>query len=306
MSVTAESPVVEIKTAAEFNPDRPEPGVYRRVPEPIYRKAKAWNHSVLRVLAEQSPKHARRAYEDPEHKDPTDAMRLGTLAHMLLFEPERFANDVIGPPINTSKDPRTGQPRNTPYGSDTNAWREYQANHPGKIIATDDDVADAKRRVEAIREHEQLALVFGEASETELTLVWREKGVLLKARIDAYVPNIFAADLKTSESANPALWQKKVQNFSYHTQGAMYRRGVAACGMGDLPFIFGVVEGSPEYEAACVELHPLFYEIANAVLDEWIAAVARCEAENRWPGYERGIVTVAPDRWFIVKHTDGE
>lgn len=69
----------------------------------------------------------------------TQALAIGTLADLALVSGMALVRDkfgIINVPLNTSKDPNTGKPRNTPYGRGTKAYDEAlavgQRECPGK------------------------------------------------------------------------------------------------------------------------------------------------------------------------------
>lgn len=70
-------------------------------------------------------------YKDVEdglvpHND-SPALEVGRIAHMAVLEPERFARQIrVEGPIN----PKT----NKMFGRDTQAWKDWEAEHPGVMV----------------------------------------------------------------------------------------------------------------------------------------------------------------------------
>ena len=284
-----------IKSSIDFDPKNPQPGMYAGVPDTAYFSARATNHSTLTEMI-RSPAHFRVKRDAKEHKE-SDAMRLGSLAHMMLFEPDRVTDATIPPPIN----PRTCEP----YGSDTKAWAQYVAEHPGKLIVTPDEWQSSSAMVEAICKNSIMAPVFKAAKFNELVVVWYECDVLCKAKIDALVPGVMCADLKTTLDAEERAFAGKVQSLRYYTQAAFYLMAVESLGMKHMDFMFAVVEKEPPYGTNTYLMGQQFRMIGRSQVHGWLRLVAECQASGNWPCYPEKLIELEPDTWFLARFADG-
>lgn len=284
-----------IKSAIDFDPKNPQPGMYAGVPDAAYFAARATNHSTLTQML-RSPAHFRAKRDAKEHRE-SDAMRLGSAAHMMLFQPDRVADATIPPPIN----PKTLQP----YGSETKAWAQYVEENPGKLIVTPDEWESSKAMVEAINKNTLMSPVFNAATYNELVVVWYECDVLCKAKIDALVPGVMAADLKTTLDAEERAFVGKVQHLNYYTQAAFYLMACESVGMKNMDFMFAVVEKEDPWGTNTFLLGQKFRMIGRAHVHEWLRKVAECQASGHWPCYPEKLIELEPDTWFLAKFADG-
>ncbi len=305
-TATATFPLT-IQDAEAFNVKNPKPGIYRGLVDDSYFAARAVNHSTLLHMG-QTAAHFRDAFECPMHRE-SDAMRLGSLAHMMLFEPGRVAQIIVPAPIN----PRT----QTAFGSDTKAWADYAEENRGKLIVSAEEMAIARNMVAAILEHPNLGLIFNAATDTELVIVWDDGGVLCKAKIDAMVGTMMAGDLKTTDDASERAFASKMVAYSYITQSAFYTRGLRALGLDGMDFVFGVVEKPAKSETAeflrsgrkCKAVAYMIGEntaaAGRAMVSEWLNKVRKCREANVWPGYTSEIVQIEAPTYFLAKFADG-
>lgn len=291
---TATFPIT-IQDAAAFNPKDPRPGIYRNVPSETYFAARAVNHSTLKLI-DRSPAHFRVNYASPSHKE-SDAKRLGSLAHLMLFEPSRVKGNTIPAPIN----PKTGRA----FGSETKAWTEYAEANPGKLIVSDEDMERATRMVAAILDHPHLGTVFNASTDSELVIVWDDNGVMCKAKLDSLIGTMMIGDLKTTADASERAFAGSIVEYGYDTQAAFYLRGCHALGLSGLDFVFGCVENEAPYEAAGYTLGAEFLSIGRVRVDRWLEVVRKCQQANAWPGYTGELTEIQPPTWYIAKWADG-
>lgn len=291
---TATYPVTA-QDASAFNPKDPKPGIYRDVPSDVYFSARAVNHSTLKLI-DRSPAHFKVNYANASHKE-SDAKRLGSLAHLMLFEPSRVKGDTIPAPVN----PKTGRA----FSSETKAWTEYAEANPGKLIVSDEEMEKATRMVASALEHPQLGTIFNASTDSELVIVWDDGGICCKAKIDALVGTMMIGDLKTTADASERAFAGSIVEYGYDTQAAFYLRGCHALGLSGLDFIFGCVENEAPYEAAGYTLGAEFLSIGRARVDRWLDVVRKCQAANAWPGYTGELIEIQPPTWYMAKFADG-
>ena len=139
--------------------------------------------------------------------------------------------------------------------------------------------------------------------DAELSYIWQEDGVWLKCRPDwLSADKKLIIDLKTTNSANPDDFVRKVVDLGYDTQSAMYKRGCKALdGHGVEPeFIFVCVEIVPPYLCSVVSLSAEFQELGNQKVESAIALWRHCLKAGKWPGYRTDrIAWLEAKPWFI-------
>ncbi len=127
------------------------------------------------------------------------------------------------------------------------------------------------------------------AGETERVLIWQDRGVWCRCRLD-YLPHDGEALIEyktTSASAHPDLFQfRQVRQLGYDAQLAFYRRGVEACGIATSPNV-GIIaqETSPPYLLSYMRLDDELIMRANARIETALRTWKKCLETNSWPGY---------------------
>jgi exodeoxyribonuclease VIII len=255
--------VVESTTAAGDAP--PKAAVAHNLPFDAYMRRGDCSKSTLWTLYTKSPAHSRVETET------SLAMQLGTAIHCAVLEPEAFDGRFTRGPED-----RRG-----------NRWKEAVDEHgEGLLTAGDYDAAlrvrDALQRDALVRR-----LTAGDVWR-EASGFWRdpETGLVVRCRPDAYHPGLrLLVDLKTTTDARANVWRKRVADFGYHAQEALYTDGWTACGMGVDAFVFIVVETGPPYAHAIFDLAPAAVAEGRAAMRQALATFAQCKAEEIWPAY---------------------
>ncbi len=266
------------------------PGLYPRVPFADYQDIRGVNQSALK-----DAETAAHIYEalNGEPDEQTDAMVLGSALHARLLEMTTAQHLIIDGPINE----KTGKP----FGTDTNAYRDYAKLHPGKIILSGDGRARLDGMAESVMRHSLARKLVEAKGETELVMVWDDCGVRCKGRLDKDVPQLLAFDVKSTVNASPSKWANAVHDYGYHVQAEFYRRGMDATGIGGKPFVFLVVEKRPPYGVVIYEIDPESMAVAKHQIDRALAMVAACQKAGAWPGYAEEVQTVGLPLWALKR-----
>lgn len=280
----------------------PVPGVYPRVPFETYVSWPALNHSTLRHMA-RSPRHFKHALDHPD-KSETDSKRFGTAAHCLVLEPARFAGDVVRAPINE----KTGRP----YGSDTKAWAEYAALRPGKIVMTDEEIADLKGLSDAVFADEDAAALLGiKSGLSEVCIVWDcpITGLRCKGRVDRWIPRenkrVVRVDVKSTECADWSEFSHSVVKYGYHTQEAFYAIGCRALGFDGDGGLIVAAESAAPYGINVATIDDDTVAIGDKLVREWLGRVKHCLSTGLWPGYFRPCPKFKAPEWYFKRFADG-
>jgi len=215
-----------------------------------------------------SMKHMRDAMTG-ESKEQTPAMRMGTLIHAAVLEPDVFAAEV---------EIWEGAKRG-------NAWAEFKAAHDAEWIVSRDEHAKLLAIMASVHSHRDAHRMISD-SEHEVSIDWSSPryGEAM-ARLDGYGERCGIFDIKTTQSIRPRDFFRTCYGFGTHIQMGWYRLGVQVhTGFGDIPVHVIAVEQTPPYD--CV-----VYRVPEPILDtgleeaETIAVQYRCcEAAGYFAG----------------------
>jgi hypothetical protein len=254
-----------------------------------YFAADGVSNSLLSAMR-RSPRHAWALYIDPNRPlpaEPTAGMRLGTLTHTAILEPDKLDRYVIKPPWHDGR---------------TTAGKAWVAANAGRDIADAADLARAqamRRAVLAVPELEH-ALQVGHA---EVSIFWRDEraGLPCKARIDFLRPladsRVIALDLKTCPDSGPAEFGRSVWNYGYYRQAAHYSNGLAAVGMDVAAFLFAAVCGDYPHIAVPYLLDEEATRRGADEVRDLLDQYAECQRTGQWPAYGDGVQVLSLPAW---------
>jgi hypothetical protein len=275
----------------------PKPGLYKGVDFETYWSWEAVNSTILKGFASGTPAHVR--YElDHGGRSPTKSLELGSLTHLAVLEPERFASEVAIPP-KVDRRFKEGKAR----------WADFEAENQGKQLVSAGDFAKATGMRDSLLVHPTASELLASKSPTELSLVWEDKehGVLCKARIDK--PGVIGAclvvgELKTTADASRRAFEKDIYKYGYGIAGAHYLAGLQALvpvpeGNPPRRLIFLAVESEPPYCVACYELDDITLEQAEMERQRYLRAWRLCNERNEWPAYGDGVETAGYPAWVF-------
>lgn len=229
----------------------------------------------------QSPYHYWSRYVDPNRNpvEPTAAMKLGSLAHCAILEPEKLLN-------------RYGvcAPRNTKAGKEQAAAMEAE----GIEVVTSSDMALAMGMSAAVQAHPAAAALLKEGK-AEQSFWWTDPatGLRCKCRPDWYQGSTIV-DIKTTTDASPQAFARSVATFGYHIQAEHYLAGPH----GAERFVFVAVEKTYPHAVAVYELDVEALALGRTMRDNGMDVIAACHAVDVWPGYgDTFIQTISLPKW---------
>jgi hypothetical protein len=163
----------------------------------------------------QSPYHYWSRFLDPKRPtvEPTSAMRLGSLAHCAVLEPDELSKRYAIAPDRRSNAGKA-------------AAAEMSAN--GIEAVSEPDMALALNMADAVRQHPYAAALLADGK-AEQSFWWDDKatGQRCKCRPDWYQGTTIV-DLKTCQDASANAFARACATFGYHTQAAHYLNGTFA------------------------------------------------------------------------------
>lgn len=261
------------------------------VPFETYLTMGDTSKSSLWTAIDKSPAHAKVAKEE------SNAMAMGTAVHVAVLEPEEFHRFVRGP------DDRRG-----------NKWKDALDEH-GANLLTSGDYDNALAIRDRFRREPLIKKLVGAKTLREISGFARDPatGLMIRIRPDARRDDIaLTVDLKATTDVRADPFSRRIAQFGYHLQEAIYRDtwARAAIGTNHNPetdaFIFLTVEMKEPFEFIPYELDEddvaAGRKTAQAALDLW----KRCVETGQWPGYARQITPIARPAWVRRGERDPE
>lgn len=261
--------------------------ILSRLTRDAYDGLERVNYSTLKAFA-RSPAHYRHALT---HKSPeTDALKMGRVAHLLIFEPELFEQEVA----IWEGDRRAGK-----------IWQEFEAANADKDIVRAKDIADLQAIAEAVRTHPDVATHLA-AGQAEVTAQWLDPTTEIpcKGRLDWISKSGIIMDLKTTYDASPDTFSRHAHSLNYHVQAAFYSDGVYSATGVRLPFVLVAVEKTEPFTVQVYELPEEVLDIGRATYRAWLRTLMLCRQTDIWPGYSNGPLPLSLPRWAST--TSGE
>ena len=229
----------------------------------------------------QSPYHYWSRYLDPDRVAmvPTAAMRLGSLTHCAVLEPDELTKRYQLAPDRRTKEGKA-------------AVVEMAA--AGIEAVSEADLAQALQMADAVRSNSTAALLLANG-QAEQSFWWDDiaTGMRCKCRPDWFDGETIV-DLKTCQDASPAGFAKAVAQWSYQVQSVHY-----LCGTLAKRFIFVAVEKSAPYAVGVYELDTEAMVHGSVLRHTSLQRIQDCRAINSYPGYTDGIQTLQLPGWAL-------
>jgi PDDEXK-like domain of unknown function (DUF3799) len=243
-----------------------------------YSALKSVHYSALKHMA-RSALHYKYACECDTQPD-TDAMVLGRVVHMMVFEPERVETDV-----RIWDGRRAGK-----------EWEAFCTEHAGRDILKPGPFETAKLISASARTAAGRLLSDGKS---EVVMQWTdaETGVECHGRLDHISKGFGTIDLKTTNDASPIAFGRRAASLSYIVQAAMYTDGAEASGWGRLPYTFLAVEQRAPFAATLYTATDDHIELGRDTYRGWLKTVAACRESGIWPSYPPAVLSLP--KWAL-------
>jgi exodeoxyribonuclease VIII len=228
------------------------------------------------------------AYRRENPQEPTPAMRLGTLTHTAVLEPDRFEQDTIVRP--------EGVDRRTSAGKAD--WAAFELEAEGREIITNEEGAKLAAIRDAVRSHPAAAKALAGSPVIEQSIFWGADDIACRCRPDAVTERGVIVDLKTTRDASPEGFAKSVAQYRYHVQAAFYSDGYRAA-FGEAPrgFVFIAVETELPYLVAVYVASETMTSRGRVEYQADLDAFRRCQDTDTWPGYSDAPLTIDLPKW---------
>lgn len=246
-----------------------------------YHREQGVSASMLKLLASKSPYHVWHEYlrPDREWKQPTPAMKLGTLVHAIVLEEETVCDRFIV----------FEGDRRTKAGKEE--YQEIIESGAEPVSVADMRLADAIAH--SVKLHKIAGPLF-EKGHAEVSK-FRKRGTELlpqKCRLDFLSPSGII-ELKTTADASPAGFARQIYRMGYHLQAAFY---ADMYGVTDINgFTFVAVETTPPYPVGVYIPSPEMMQHGRELYARMLAQFDDCWRKQEWPGYDCGLIM--PPGW---------
>jgi PDDEXK-like domain of unknown function (DUF3799) len=265
------------------------------------------SHDLGRIL--EAPAKYLHGKQHP--KDPTPAMRLGTLTHTAVFEPELLASSVAVLPEDAPARPTSRQRNAKKPSADTVAaclwWDAYDQDTLGKDVITADERDLLNAMHAAVMAHPAASALLKKPGQSEASAFWidDQTGVKCRMRTDRIIPDMrLILDLKTGLDASPDGFARAVANFGYHRQAARYIDGMRAVTGDDWSMAFIAVEKEAPHLVSVYVLSDAAIEQGRIENAGALKTAAACIASGEWPGYSPQVVVLDLPRWAQTMPVD--
>jgi len=234
----------------------------------------------------QSPAHCIDAKVNKT--DPTKSMKLGTLLHSCILEPESVKkNYCFAPDVD----------RRTKEGKAE--YAEFLRWNKKKIVVPYEHLEIARHVVRAVEHNEFAQSLLRAKGSSEVSIFWTdaETGVRCKIRPDRWRADGIAVDVKSTQDASPEAFAKDIYKYFYHVQAAFYVDGIAATGDTPRAFVFQACETVSPFGIAHYVLDNESMDLGRSVYRKLLATYADCSKSGQWPSYPEAIVPLSLPRY---------
>jgi exodeoxyribonuclease VIII len=247
-----------------------------------YHADPAVSASHLHAIA-RSPFHYWARYINPDRitPEPTAAMRLGSLVHCAVLEPDELLQRYGVAPDRRTKEGKAAAAAMAAAGIEA---------------VSEADMTLALSMAASVRVHPAAAALLKQGK-AEQSFWWDDSdtGLRCKCRPDWY-HGTTVVDLKTTTDASPAGFAKSVATFRYHTQASHYLSGLH----GAERFVFIAVEKTAPYAVAVYELDAEAMAAGNELRRRDMRMIADCHATKEWPGYGNDLQALSLPKWALT------
>jgi exodeoxyribonuclease VIII len=210
-----------------------------------------------------------------------EALMIGKLLHARLEhwrEPEKYDALFRVKPTFAGEGARTRA-------------REWEADHIGKTILTEDQVGDIAAMHQGVLVNPQSKALLEAGGVCEETAFWTdpESGVLCKCRPDKRIPDFLGkpliVDWKTLGQFSARSIQDAIEDHNYHVSAAFTIDGLTALGIDPGPYVFVFIEKKEPNRVLCVPANEIDVEIGRRKYKRLLMQIAEAQKTNIWPGF---------------------
>jgi hypothetical protein len=327
-----------------------KPGLYTNIPEEQYHSDEAISSHGLNALARSPLHYWSyyKNPERPTPKE-TPALKIGSAIHKAILEPDKFEKEYVQEPQLTDykgvldkledykeRAKALGLPVSGTKGALKYKIQSQESlqDAPGSVF-WDDIVGNivqgrislSKAEYKACRgisyrvhKHPAASKIFSSGI-PEASIFWTDPdtGVSCRGRIDwiqlepdtaEEIIYYTVADIKSTQNASPASFQRDVFKYGYHIQAAMYWDGMSALGYYPQSFVFSAWEKKPPFATALYYMTEELLEAGRKEYKRLLKIYAECLKTDNWPGYSNSIEPLLLPDWYgkteIIEEVESE
>jgi len=229
------------------------------------------------------------AFEDPSRtyqQAALDRMDRGTLAHMMLLQPERVGSEVA--------QWLAGKVRRKGTEKTPSDWDEFRAMNAGKLIICEEDYEAVSLAVAAFQFQKQVRLLLVDL-DAEVAMFSREHSFYVKGLVDAVTNEIEGVDgpmrriidLKTTEAGiSERQVEYTIRDFRNREKMAAYRRWYARekdYPKHQLKCMNLFLSMTPPYAIRIVDIPSITLDWGERRIVEALGEVQKCLDADKWP-----------------------
>ena len=237
----------------------------------------------------------------------TQAMMLGTATHTLVFEPEKWENEIVVIPEDAPKKPTAAQINAKEPSEKGQAsikwWNDFYEKNKNKTTITHDQYLRARGMADAVMACEEIVPYLKHPSaKAELSIVGNElvngMSIACKGRCDLItMDGTIIVDLKTTQDSSSEKFSKNFMSLGYWMQAAHYIKVARLAGLPIQRFIFIAVESEAPYSVALYELDDTSLQKAFEIRQKLLERLANCIATGKYPSHSKGINSLTLPYW---------
>jgi PDDEXK-like domain of unknown function (DUF3799) len=276
-----------------------------------YHSHPATSASQIEAIATSTLRHYWAEWVDPDRpaRVQTDAMRFGTELHMLLLEPDRFAEryhlDLTPPDAPrrpTAKQlesldkepPKVGTKARDERDRIAAAaawWRDWDRDHPipaGSMPLPADRWLDLQGMTGSLLRDPLIGELLAQPGQAEQALFWTDPdlGIDCRCKPDWLTDDGWVLDLKSARTADPRRFQWQAWDLGYDIQAWFYLRGIEqSLGIRPKGFIFAACEKSRPWVCVPYLATEWLLDYGRARTELAVARLLEARDTGIWPGY---------------------
>jgi hypothetical protein len=259
-----------------------------------YNQLPGLRSSDLKMFMESPQKYEDFCLLRSQKQTETDAMRLGTILHALVIEGSRQYRTWPGKKV----------------GKD---WKQFKAECDAdgtyilqKYGKTDEEVM-IESQVGAILRNKMAVKLIEQTAVREQTILWDEKDVACKSRLDFLTGHGPIADLKTAADPRPHKFFRQMDELGYHYSAAFYEMSRDALQQSNYihPYYWIVVSKKPWFYCEVYPLDPAVRDEAREMINIKLNQFRICQETGNWSDdrFESGKPSLLPTPdWYIREH----
>lgn len=220
------------------------------------------------------------------------AFNFGRAAHMLVLQPDVFAQKVVVKPDD--------------YVGNANIWKQWLRDQKdmGKTVVSKNDEKKLYGMAASIKRDKTIMAILADG-QFEQTAIAQDKmtGLWMRCKPD-FLPNDprqAPADFKTAESADLESFERACANYGYPFQAGFYSNVMEETGRPRLDFYtFVVIENKAPHATAVYYLDGFTVSEERRVVRDAMIELSDCVKNNHWPSYNGGHAVEAKLPYYEV------